>query len=1157
DTDSEPQSVHVTVGGKSFQQKVASMRDIKIWADSVMTVELSQGDNTVVVEKTSEDTGDINVDCITVRKVEWSYVGNVLDVKGDKTSELTVVCDNADVKITSVGKNAVKVWADPTGKFERQYESFSVVNEKIDPQKLAVEKQGDNYRVNCGDITLVFAKNAPFSLTYLDSNGNVILQNKEQSMGWTAEGELCVNSELKLGEQFWGLGEKVSGFNHRGEKLEMWAVDAYGSECDASCPAWDHGRWYMSNPYFVSSGGYSIFFDNSSRTVFDMGYTDPHCVSFGSSNPNPGGDLVYYFIYGPQPKQVTKTFTDLVGKTFFAPEYAYGNIQCHYGYLQNDVERVAQKYREAGIPIDAIMCDIEWYEYLCTPTMWSKRNFPDPEGMIKRLQDAHIRLGVINDPNITNRDNNADFVAGDSQRFFVKDKTGNTKLISWPWGADSGLVDFFNPEAREWWGTLLDNLLNQGVSCFWLDMNEPARYNTDWLFWNEDGKAYGTLNQVKNAYAIKHQEAVHDRVTRNGNRSFLLTRSGYTGTQRYASPWTGDIQASYQSMHEQIMLGTGLSMSGYNYWGFDIGGFFGNISNKQYDRWVELATFTPVHRFHYCAGVEEKEPYTHNATELSKKFINMRYRLVPYMYSYAADNIIGIGIEEGYGQGGTGIPLVRPMVMEFDSDEKTYSCDTQFMCGESFLVAPVLEDAVTKTVYLPKGVWYDYNDDKALYGGEKEMVYPAPYDVLPVFVKEGSVIPTQSERQYMDDPSASPDITVDVFPTLESGTFNFVLYEDDGMTESYKDGVYATTAFDASVERATIDTTTLVIGKRQGSFTDIAPRNYIVKFHKSAYEDLAVTVDGKACNWKLDEKKQIVTVNVADDGAEHTVVLTGKSGTNDLTILEAPVIVEEKTEYEVNTDGGEGNKVLKTENDSFKFAGLDVKHAGTYAACLTYRSDKAAKVAISTGNFTQEIDLPAAVNPDFENEVFVNIPLKKGSNRFTVTKLDGEGEVTLVKMHAPFTPYTLATTPMDVIENHGFNTGELNPWKVTALDGTEGGYGIDNFDAYSGTHKFYFWDCDKSLLRTLSQKVENLPNGKYVVKAKCKVYNDSANEVRLDLTSAGVTVKKEIPRTENWMTFTSDVVEVTDGTLDISFFFDAPTFSSLQVDDVELYEVTK
>ena len=254
--------------------------------------------------------------------------------------------------------------------------------------------------------------------------------------------------------------------------------------------------------------------------------------------------------------------------------------------------------------------------------------------------------------------------------------------------------------------------------------------------------SYGNIEEMHNAYALKHNQAMYEKVSENKEkRPFLQTRSGFTGSHRYASPWTGDITSDWTSMEQQLRLGLGLSMSGFSYWGFDIGGFSGSFTNDQYKRWVELSTFTPVHRFHYanwnesgtngdCYNGIGKEPWNFDCEEISKEQINMRYELIPYFYSCTADSVIGTGLEGTAGKG-TGIPLARPMVMEYYQDPQTYDMDSQFMCGPSFLVAPVVSDTTKKEVYFPAGTWYDYSDGTIISaaGGETKE-YDAPIDKL-------------------------------------------------------------------------------------------------------------------------------------------------------------------------------------------------------------------------------------------------------------------------------------------------------------------------------------------------------------------------------------------------------------------------------------------
>ncbi|MCL2152851.1 MAG: carbohydrate-binding protein [Oscillospiraceae bacterium] len=997
-------TTNYTSGNRYKQLQFPSTRTWNNWSDFVWNITLSEGENTVTIYYLSGDNGQMNVDYITLKPVAWTYAGGIEGVAGGGSSEVTFTLDNAKVKVNSVDKNAVKVWLEPFGDFDRRYDSFSVVNEAVDPKPLNVVDKTDYYEIDAGNIFVRFQKN-PFKITYLDKSGNILCENENESMGWTTDGELTVKSKLQADEQFWGLGEKLASFNRRGTKLAMWSHDAYGNILNSSVPTeLLEGRYYSSNPYFVSSKGYSILFDNSSRTVFDLGQSNSSAYSFGTYNPNPGNELVYYFIYGPEIKQLTKTFTDIIGKTFFAPEWAYGNIQCHYGYRQTDVESVAQTYRDKKIPIDMIMADIEWYDTQCTPTAWHRTFFPNPVSMLEKLKNLNIRMGLIDDPNVSavavSGQTPPDYVYGNSMGYFAKDHTDQTKVIRWPWGlsfgnrgaGDSGLTDFFNPNARTWWGNQHNMILDQGVEAFWLDMNEPAKYHMDWLFWNKPGKAWGTISEVKNAFAIMHNKTMYDKLHENGDRSLLLSRSVYTGSQRYVSPWTGDVNGDYNSLAQQVNLGISLSLTGYNYWGFDIGGFFSSIDNTLYKRWIELACFTPIHRFHYCDGVEAKEPWTHQSEDVSRFYINLRYELKPYMYSLTADNILGIGIEKGYGLGGTGIPYVRPMVMEYPNDPNTYNMATQFMAGPSFLVAPVIENATRKQVYLPEGHWYDYFNAPLIYDGGVSMSYDAPAEVLPLFVKEGSIIPMYPLTQYWGEKPVD-EITLDIYPTVEDGNFGFVHYEDDSETEDYLNGVFTTTTYDCNASYDNDNVAyTLKIGARTGAYTDIAPRGYLLKFHSgylknvvvklgSARLEAKITVDSlKASTSGYCVDGAICYVKIGDTGLAMAVEVTGEKIDGTSFEFEDGIIFGDAV-FSNAVVGFSGDGYVTGLNTSSDAVGINflMESAGLYPVYIRYQADMDTTLSVASGSETAAVALSGRSNNIWE-ETVVLLNLKRGGN---------------------------------------------------------------------------------------------------------------------------------------------------------------------------------
>ncbi|MCJ8014730.1 carbohydrate-binding protein [Paenibacillus sp. KQZ6P-2] len=997
------------------------------------------------VEAENED-GEISVTgpSVSVQTTRFTYIGKVTgyEMRDDRK---TIIFDAAPAKvmINAVSPEIVKVWAEPTGTFDRKYESMAIVNDDLGKVNLSLGDKGDYYEISTGKLLIKLFKDS-FRLEYYDLQGNLLLKGKEgKSMGWNAVKEVGVWNELQEGEHFWGLGEKTESFDRKGNKIYQWGVDMWGA--DQMAPNIGEGRWYGANPHFISSKGYSIYFDNTSRTCFDMGKSEPGTYSFNSLEPAAGGELLYYFIYGPTPKEMVKNFTDITGKPFMPPMWAFGNMQSHYGYTQTDIERVAEMYREKQIPLDVMFSDIEWYEKFCSPDKWNTRNFPDPQAMMNKLNVLDVRLALIDDPNITI---SADtYPVGDKEGYFIKDMMGKTKTVSWPWGDESGILDFFNPGARQWWGPLHNHLADLGVQAFWTDMNEPARYSTDWRFWNENGKEQGDIEELHNAYAFLHHKTLYDWYKEyTKKRPFILTRSFFTGSQRFASPWSGDINSDWNSMSEQIRLGTGLSLSGFNMWGFDIGGFEGNPTSDQFKRWIELAAFTPTHRFHYATWGKPQEAWEHGAEEVSKKYISQRQRLIPYFYSYTADSVIGTGMEAAPGSDGSGIPLMRAMVLEYPDDSNTFNMDTQFMNGQSFLVAPVTNNSTRKNVYFPKGDWYDYSDGKTLYQGGQSITYDAPIDKLPVFVKAGAIIPMTPPMQYVGEKPVDM-MTMDIYPLRNNGVSSFVLYEDDGESFGFENGQYSTTKFENKVESAAEGTknTFVIHAREQGTkgFTP-DPRSYMLQFHNTALQTTAVRQDGAELQrygsladlekaesgWFADPQSLNTYVKLPDNGKETKVELLGKAGSSTV-VSYLPVYVTTKIGVlpslpsmvtAVNDNGlqqavkvkwASVNKDKYNQVGSFTVEGtvegIDLKVTAYVDVYQTIAHVEAESYADKKGSFTKEVsseggfNLTAISNGDYA--VYKNVDLKKGATKFeariAAKNRGGNIEVRLDRLDGP------------------------------------------------------------------------------------------------------------------------------------------------------------
>jgi alpha-glucosidase (family GH31 glycosyl hydrolase) len=824
---------------------------------------------------------------------KWTYIGNCTGYSGEGTSELIFTCGTAKVSVKACSPEIIKVWCEPAGTFARKYPSFAVQNENLSPVNLNVDDNGNYYQFSTAKI-VVRAYKSPFRLAYYDTGAVLLTSNTaSKGMGWSTDGETGVWNDSPADEHYWGLGEKKEAYDRRFQRVCEWGMDVGANLEDPLGPAPGEGEsWYGADTHFLSSRGYSIYFDNTGRTIFDMARTVSAEYNFGSVNPAPGGELLYYFIYGPTNKQMVKNYTDLTGKSFMPPIWAFGNGQCHWGYTQSDIESVAGTYRSKNIPCDTMWADIEWYKEYSTPRAWNPVNFPDPQTMLNDLTAQGFKMGVIDDPNVTNT--SADYTIGVNNGYFLKNSNDQVVTVDWPWGGDSGIVDFFNPGARSWWKGLHNHLADEGIDCYWTDMNEPARYSTAWTFHNESGGSKGDINEMHNVFAQQHSRTVYESFKDYANkRPFVLTRSFFSGSSKYASPWSGDTDSGWADLDAQLRMGTSMGLSGYLMWGFDIGGFAGNATDDQFKRWVELAAFAPTHRFHYAIGTSPNVAWAHGAEDISRKYITQRERLIPYFYSCTADSVLGTGLETGLGSGGTGAPLMRSLSYEFSNDPNTYTNQSEFMCGPDFLVAPVTDPAYVKSVYFPEGSWYDYSDGKTLYTGQSTVNYEAPIDKLPVFAKAGAIIPMMPAMKYYGQ-NPIDQITLDVFPLIENGTSSFVLYEDDGATFAYQSGQYCTTKYECTVDKnasTNQQTTAVKINARQQGSDEYTPaaRSYMLQLHKSNLGNLSVKKDdlsltpytsltllnAAASGWYADSASEICYVKLADNAEVINVTLSG------------------------------------------------------------------------------------------------------------------------------------------------------------------------------------------------------------------------------------------------------------------------------------------
>jgi len=624
-----------------------------------------------------------------------------------------------------------------------------------------------------------------------------------EGRGWR-----CIK-EMPADEHYYGFGEKSGPLDKRGQKMVMWNTDAYGYGTDTD-------PLYQSHPFFMAvrnGRAYGLFFDNTWKTEFDMGASEPGRFSFYA----PDGEFDYWIIGGPTPKEVITRYGKLVGRMPLPPKWGLGFHQCRYSYVnEKEVRDVMAGFDEHDIPVSAIYFDIHYMRGYRVFT-FNKRRFPDPAGLMSDMEEQGIKSVVIVDPGIKIDKKYGPYNEGIKNGYLCMKPDGEEPFTAYVWPGKVHFPDFHQPEARQWWGDLHQFYTDLGVDGIWNDMNEPAGWGRhlnlgfvsfglggkvnwdDMTFEAKDGGRipHGRLHNVYGSLeSIATYEGMKELIP--GERPFVITRAGYAGVQRNALIWTGDNTATWDHLRLAVPMQLNMGMSGLTWVGGDIGGFDGSPSPEMFARWMQAGVFSPFCRNHTRYGTKQQEPWVFGdkVTDISREAILTRLWLMPYTYSTFEESTRN------------NLPVQRAMLLEFPNDENTYNIDDQFMWGKWIMVAPVVEDgARERPVYFPKGKWYGLRDGK-VYEGPGIQTVKAPLSKTPIFAREGAIIPT--DPSVMGEEGA---LEIHVYPS--DSPSRFMLYEDDGISFDYRDGDYLRTAFTQGPSK---DGLSVEIGKPEGEF---------------------------------------------------------------------------------------------------------------------------------------------------------------------------------------------------------------------------------------------------------------------------------------------------------------------------------------------------
>ncbi|MGB8705389.1 MAG: glycoside hydrolase family 31 protein, partial [Gillisia sp.] len=614
------------------------------------------------------------------------------------------------------------------------------------------------------------------------------------------------------GENFFGLGDKPTNFNLKGKRLSLWNTDQYAF-------GKDEVELYKAVPFYIGlkkNSSYGIFFDNSFKTHFDFCNERRHITSFWAD----GGEMNYYFIYGPQMADVVTSYTDLTGKPELPPMWALGYHQSKWSYYpEQKVKEIATKFRELQFPCDALYLDIDYMdEFRCFT--WNKEYFPDPKQMVSDLENEGFKTVAIIDPGIKIDPEYEIYKEGLENDFFCKRADG-PYMQGKVWPGECYFPDFTNPKVREWWSGLYKELIGEiGVKGIWNDMNEPAVMEVPGKTFPLDVRHEYEGNRCShrkahNVYGMQMARATYEGVKKYNfpKRPFVITRANYSGGQRYTSTWTGDNVASWEHLWLANVQIQRLCLSGMSFAGTDIGGFAEQPSGELYTRWIQLGVFHPFCRTHSSGDHGEQEPwfFGDEVLEITRKFVELRYQLLPYLYTAFHQYI-----EEG-------IPILKPLVYIDQEDVQTHYRADEFVYGNQILVCPIQEPNVQgRRMYIPRGRWYNYWNDAPVTGG-KEMWVDAPLDTVPLFIKEGAIIPKYPVQQFVDEKPIE-EIKLEVY--FKEGKENSLFYEDSHDGYDYKKGRYSLRTFKFNGK-----SNELVIQQHKDGKYESPHKQFFIEFH--------------------------------------------------------------------------------------------------------------------------------------------------------------------------------------------------------------------------------------------------------------------------------------------------------------------------------------
>jgi alpha-D-xyloside xylohydrolase len=577
-----------------------------------------------------------------------------------------------------------------------------------DEHPVKVEVDAVEARLTSGELTAIISLDGPWSVRF-EQDGQALTNSDARSVGFITDqdGRTYVHEQLALGvgETIYGLGERFGPLVKNGQVVDSWNADGGTSSEQA----------YKNVPFYLSSKGYGVFVDSPAKVSFELGSEVTSRNQFSVE----GQELTYYVIGGPTPKDVLRRYTGLTGRPARVPEWSMGlwlSTSFTTDYTEETTSAFVDGMAERDLPLSVFHFDCFWMrQFHWCDFVWDPVAFPDPAGMLQRLKDRGLRISLWINPYIAQR--SVLFEEGRELGYLLKRTDGS--VWQWDmWQAGMAIVDFTNPDATAWYRSKLQALIDLGVDCFKTDFGE--RIPTEDVVWYDSSDP----ERMHNYYPQLYNAAVFSLLEENRGEgeAVLYARSATAGGQQFPVHWGGDCESTFEAMAESLRGGLSLAASGFGYWSHDIGGFEGKPDPAIFKRWVPFGLLSSHSRLHGSSSYRVPWAFDEEAVDVLRKFTKLKLSLMPYLVQVA---------EEAHREG---VPMMRPMMLEFPEDPATAYLDRQYMLGPDILVAPVMSVDGSVSFYLPAGTWTDLLSGSTL-NGPGWVTQTHGFDSLPVLVR--------------------------------------------------------------------------------------------------------------------------------------------------------------------------------------------------------------------------------------------------------------------------------------------------------------------------------------------------------------------------------------------------------------------------------------